>query len=1010
MRRVSGSVILAGLLLLTVPFHDARASESLSRLAQTADSLLLEQAIDSAFVLARAGLRQAELTYGRTDSAAGTWLNILAICHFHAAQFDSAEQCWTRALAIWKSSLGDNNPMVAKTYNNLGTLCQEQGRFDDAVPLITRALHIWESAYGMRDPRVAPAANNLAYTLYKAGELSRAEHLFRRADTLWSVAYGVDYPHAIRARINLGMVYADQGRFTEAESIYRETLRQQEQSLGPDHPDVAFSLNNLAHVCWAENRRVEARRMSERAVAIYEAALGPDHPYLSYGLSNLALLDWELGDYEQSERLLLRALDIAEAAYGEVHLSVAQTLNDLGIVYQDWGKYEQAEAACLRALDIRERLLGPHHPLVAQSLHNLAIQHQWQGRRSEAAELNRQAYDIWQSNYGADYYQLSDCLLLMAMIAAQEGDRVGAREAAFRALAIRRRNFEANAAVLSEHDALHYAGRLRDAVDRYLTFALATQPIDSLLSEQIAATVLSTKGQVADQIFLRRAQSVAADSLTADLQREIQALKYRLANLRFSGPGDDIAAFRAECDRLGSEIADREGELARVGGVNEPRPGGRSTELEDARRMRPEGVCLVEYMRYAAYQDNRTTATSERYLAVVIDVSGCVNVVELGPAEAVDGAIRAYRDHVSRVALNTRPPDQQAEREYRVVAGDVYRRVWQPLRLHLADARMVFVAGDGLLNLVSIGALPADGGRYVLEEHGIHYLSALRDIARVDHRSGSAAGLLALGDPDFFASVSQRTEDLHVVNSAGGSTKFAGLRSVPIDCLELNDLVVSPLPGTRSEVLRIVEEWNREESTPATVLLGAVASEESFKSRAAGHRVLHLATHGYYLPTDCGFQDTSGIGEAATQKVHPLLRSGLLLAGANLHERPGNDTAFEDGNLSAYEVAELDLSGTRLVVLSACETGLGDIMEGEGVYGLRRAFLLAGAGTVVSALWPVSDDHAVGLMSGLYEGGVDGIAVRLRRAQLLCLAQLRAEGKPDHPLSWGSFVAVGDWD
>ena len=182
---------------------------------------------------------------------------------------------------------------------------------------------------------------------------------------------------------------------------------------------------------------------------------------------------------------------------------------------------------------------------------------------------------------------------------------------------------------------------------------------------------------------------------------------------------------------------------------------------------------------------------------------------------------------------------------------------------------------------------------------------------------------------------------------------------------------------------------------------GGDASEERFKSDAPGNRVIHLATHGYFLGGAC---DSGGafVGE------NPLLLSGLFLAGANLHGRDADSLGAEDGILTAYEVSAMDLEGTELVVLSACETGLGEMTEGEGVYGLRRAFQIAGARTVVSALWPVGDEETAELMGRIYQGGDLGIADVMRKVQMEEIHVLRSRGQVDHPFTWGAFIALGE--
>jgi CHAT domain-containing protein len=306
-----------------------------------------------------------------------------------------------------------------------------------------------------------------------------------------------------------------------------------------------------------------------------------------------------------------------------------------------------------------------------------------------------------------------------------------------------------------------------------------------------------------------------------------------------------------------------------------------------------------------------------------------------------------------------------------------------------------------------------DDGTYLIERVPIHLLSSGRDLARLEDPGRLLTGLFALADPDYNASPIARlsTTDEQPDDSPLEQAEYAS-RSVRSGCGELNNITVEPLPGTRAEVERVTTTWGQINVDPVKVYLGAEASEESFKTEAPGNGVVHLATHGYFLEGICQpearrtWRMDSDIGYVGE---NPLLLSGLFLAGANLHGEGTDSLAAEDGILTAEEVVSMNFAGTRLVVLSACETALGEVKLGEGVYGLRRAFQMAGARTVISALWPVSDEATAELMGRLYEKGAEALAETMRRVQLERINEIRAENKIDHPFTWGAFIALGDW-
>jgi CHAT domain-containing protein len=390
-----------------------------------------------------------------------------------------------------------------------------------------------------------------------------------------------------------------------------------------------------------------------------------------------------------------------------------------------------------------------------------------------------------------------------------------------------------------------------------------------------------------------------------------------------------------------------------------------------------------------------------RYVAVVLESGEAPVILDLGEAGGIDHLVGAWRDHMLRVASSGRAPTIVEQHEYDRLARDLYDRVWGPVEGYAAGQEMMLIAPDGALNTVAFAALKADDGEYLIEKHVLHYLSAGRDLVRLEHKTEPSVGLFALGDPDYGAKASERLAAASQPQDSVVQVAFV-TRNLRSSCGRLSAIEVSPLPGTRREVESVCRAWAESTLEPAVACYGGDASEERFKAEAPGKRVIHLATHGYFLGGACK-------PEGAIVGENPLLLSGLFFAGANLHGEEADSLGAEDGILTAYEVSAMDLKGTELVVLSACETGLGEVAEGEGVYGLRRAFQMAGARTVVSALWPVSDESTAQMMGQLYRRSGETLPDAMRRVQLEKIGQLRSAGTVDHPFTWGAFIALGDW-
>jgi CHAT domain-containing protein len=327
----------------------------------------------------------------------------------------------------------------------------------------------------------------------------------------------------------------------------------------------------------------------------------------------------------------------------------------------------------------------------------------------------------------------------------------------------------------------------------------------------------------------------------------------------------------------------------------------------------------------------------------------------------------------------------------------------------------VFIVPDGTLSLVPFAALPVERDAFVLETAPpIHYLSAERDIVSMTH-GRTSSGILALGGPTFDdapVSPGPSTTSLAATETA---TETAALRNGRTACASLQSLQFQSLEGTLREVQEVSRLWPAPLGA-ARALVGREASERAFKQDASKYRVLHLATHGFFLDGSClpesAPADTRGVGGLSATKTveNPLRLSGLALAGANHRALAGPDE--DDGILTAEEVASLDLQGVEWAVLSACDTGVGEIRAGEGVFGLRRAFQVAGARTVVMSLWSVDDQATRAWMRALYEGRFQknlSTVDAVHQASLRVLRDRRARGQSTHPFYWAAFVAAGDW-
>jgi len=339
-----------------------------------------------------------------------------------------------------------------------------------------------------------------------------------------------------------------------------------------------------------------------------------------------------------------------------------------------------------------------------------------------------------------------------------------------------------------------------------------------------------------------------------------------------------------------------------------------------------------------------------------------------------------------KVAQN--PKDQA--KAYRQVGTRLRQLIWDPLAADLETADMVFVVADGSLHLVSFTSLPTGDRDYLLESpFTLHNLTAEKTLTEEHARVKAEGRLVALGGADY------RPE-----GKDEAALDLQAARNFTPGDISLN---FGALPHAKDEARQINDIWS-DQGRPTVLLMGSDATEANLKANLPGCQVVHLATHGFFLPRPAELA-------RADRWDNPLVRSGLALAGANgWHQQTAGNN---DGILTAQEVSAMNLTGVRWAVLSACDTGLGELdTRGEGVFGLRRAFALAGAETVIMSLWAVDDESTHLWMEALYtarwqNGATTAAAVR--QASLQILDQRRQAGLSDHPFYWAGFTAAGHW-
>ena len=972
-------------------------------------------------------------------------LTALGDAEIRTERYDDATRTLDRALTLRQQALGPEHPLVAYTLERKAYLSLQIGAYRDARADLERARAIAER-HAPVHPQTALLLNTVGNLAWFEGNITESEHFHRRAVQLANKI--LPRKHSLLGMYHRDLAQAlwDLGSVSEARDMQTEALKFSTVALGKTHPEVAWELTALGNYQLAFGAYADARDLYEKALDILIQRFGPTHLNVATILHNLALVYVHLGDYTEAERQSARALEIWQGILGPAHPYVGRAIDSLAEVFGEQGRTTESRMRFEQALHIREKVLGSDHRDVAETLTKLAVLLHRIGDNSAAEAYLSRAMRIWRQEEssgqsGYDGYGVG--LELTGKLQLAQGDYLAARRSFEMALAHRsvllgathpesegtkvglasvgfalgetehaikfalqaeeasREHLRLTSRYLSESDALNYASSRQRGLDLALSFSATSSEHDA---QAIFDSVVRSRALVLEEMFQRNATIL---QMTLDrgngLISPVIAARQRFASLLVRGSGSALPQHYRDV----LEAARREMQLA------ERKLAAQSAEFRTEQRREtvgalavkhalPQSTALISFVRYHHETPWRPRSIAESaYGAFGLRKDAAPRFIRIGSAVTIDRLVQNWRTQV------TKPNLQPAggEQDYIAVGKALRRAVWDALIAFVGPSRRVFIVPDGALNLVSFGSLPRENGTYLIEvDPVLHYLAAERDLA--------AANLSQ--DPGKFVAIGGAAFDDQSVFEHIDKREMSQANLQPSDCVGLERVKFESLPGTNEEVHEILKISRRAGSMSTVALVGRSATEAALRRMSAEIGILHLATHGFFRAGECSAPTsrTRGVGGVIAETSHGagvLRLSGLALAGAN-HRRVAVDA--DDGILTAEEVANLDLRRAQWVVLSACDTGIGEIADGEGILGLRRAFRIAGARTLIMSLWSVDDDATLHWMRALYENRLVrrlDSSMSAREAALTMLRLRRTARQSTHPFYWGSFVVVGDW-
>jgi CHAT domain-containing protein len=971
-------------------------------IAQRDLALKTEGREEIGFVASAAGIHRLEIEAKATSTAKGRYSVLLAesrpatekelhleearklhnqaVVLWRAAKYNEAKSASERALAIREAELGPEDLDVAASLANLALITLQLGDYEKTISLQLRAVRIREKIYGPYHADISRTLHNMAEAYLAAGNYEKATEIYNRVIEIDEKVSGPDDVGLATSLNDLGEVYRVLGNYDKAEQLVRRALDIEQKGLPPNSLITAFSLSSRANLYGDKDDTDKALEFHQRALEMWEKTSGPNHPNTALGLTGVADQYRERGDYKAAEANYLRALGILQKAYGEKHLRIAGTLANLAILYSLWGDFPKAEPYFQQSLAMFENTVGKEHSEYADALYFLATFYTDTGQYQRAESLFEEAIARTEKALGPQHPHTIRCLDGLARNHQAQGKTAQAVDLCARAHLLSEHNTQLLLSTDSERQKLSHLKALSAETNQYISAHLKYAPDNPAALELALTTILERKGRVSDatasELAALRSRADKEDRALLDELKEVTSgLAQRIWNVPPNITADryqkQLTQFEERKETLETEIRRKSSEF---------RAQMQPVTIAAIRSLIPPDAALIEFSIYRPFDAKEANADKRfgepRLAAYVIRQQGPIQWRDLGPTRPVEEAVETLRQSLG-------DPKRKDSRQFSRILDE---KIMQPIRSICADTTRFLISPDGELNLIPFEALVDENDAYLVQKYSFTYLTSGRDLLRMEIARASKSTDLLIANPRFGDAPAVQ---LASANRSGN--KPGRLRKSVTVTQNLSDTYFAPLSGTLQEARMIQAMF------PDAVFLTGTAATEAALKQVNAPRFLHIATHGYFL--------SEPLSPPKESLQNPLLRSGLALANANQH---GTATGSgDDGVLTALEASGLNLWGTKLVVLSACDTGLGEVKNGEGVYGLRRAFVLAGAESLVMSLWPVSDYSTRRLMADYYkhlkQGQGRGEALRTVQLQLL-----KANPKL-HPFYWANFIQIGEW-
>ena len=930
-----------------------------------------------------------------------TSLNDIGILYRKMGDYKSADLYYQEALVIRKKTVGEEHADYASSLSNLGILHSDMGDYKVAATYYKQALEIRKKVLGEVHRDYAVSLSSLGNLYSKMGDYKAAEPNYQQALEIQKKAIGEEHPEYASLLNDIGLFEMEMGDYKAADRYFQQALEIRKKVLKEEHPEYANSLGSLGVLHSNMGDYKVAATYYKQALEIKMKVFGDENPVYASSLGNLGMVYSDMGDYKAAEPYYLQTVQIKKKALGEEHPDYASSLGNLGDLYSTMGDYKLAEPYYKQALEIRKKVLGEEHPNYALSLNNFGQLYYDINDFISAEPYFKQSAEIYKNALGEEHPDYLDALTSYAYVLQKINREPEAYAILQQNLSKLAKQTADNFEWLTDNQKEAYWKKESSFYEDLSEFANEVfQKVPEAVGLNFNASLLA-KSKLLEVKILSNDQLSQEDKIDLESQELREELGYRRRLLTKAESDGSIE--KEKLDKLNFEVDSLDKRLS----LSWPEYAQQKKNLliswDQVQQSLEEGEAAIEFERFKNKSDSLIY-----YNALVL---------KKGDSQPRLIQLCAERD---LQAINP-------EKGY----SAYYGLVWQPMENALEGIKTIYYAPTGDLYNVPFHAIYAPKGTgdeivpeklnnkrqviypeytkteqdaaYLMDRYTLHQLTSTRYLAlglkqKATEPVGTNLAMVGAVNYDYLPEgVTAPTN-----NKIGETQNLSSNNAYgKLDYLE----------GTKTEV-DVINQQVSAASWKTTVLEGNDATEEKITKMEGeeSREILHLATHGFAFPA-YDFQDTTisqnSLKYSYRYSTNPMVRSGLILAGGNW-AWTGSDTltsvgAEQNGILTALEVSQLNLKKTKLVVLSACETGLGKIEGNEGTFGLKRGFKLAGVEQMIVSLWTIPDQETQELMSFFYSDltQTKSPTLSFQKAQ-----QAMKEKHPTSPFLWAGFVLV----